>query len=114
MTPFYGSNEPSRDLVPDWFLGGDRRRRLLEALAQDRAQGWTVRALIAELGCGQATAYELIRALGRLDLLQPLPRGEHLLSEEGRLAVALREFLVALEPYADDPVDRPPRGSRRA
>jgi DNA-binding IclR family transcriptional regulator len=72
MTPFYGANDPPvGDVVPDWLLGGNRKRRVLTALADaEREPGWSVRELIDDLRCGRSTVYEIVRALRTLNVLE--------------------------------------------
>ena len=100
----------SRDLVPDWLLGGNRKRLVLEALAFHRPElGWTVAELVAERICAQATAYEIIRGLRQLETIETLPRGAVTLRKDARLAQALIEVMEALRPLREVSVDRPPR-----
>lgn len=109
MTPFYGTNEPpSGDVVPDWLMGGNRKRRVLAALANpDR--GWSVRELVEGLGCGRSTAYEIVRALRALSVLNEETDGGLHLDLNTDLGVAIARLVEALEPLAHEPVDRPPR-----
>jgi hypothetical protein len=102
------------DLVPDWFLGGRRRRRLLELLASEREEGWSVAELRREAPCAQATAYEVVGALADIGLLEDSD-GEHRYHfvTEHRLAGPLRAMLGALVPFGATVVRRPSRGSRR-
>jgi hypothetical protein len=102
------------DVVPAWFLGGKRRRLLLEALITRPKRGWTVPELMERAACGQATAYEVVRVLSGIGLLQP-PDGLHRyrFDDNHRLAEPLRSLLQALRPYASRPVQRPSRGTRR-
>lgn len=102
------------DPVPDWFLGGRRRRRLLELLASERREGWTVAELKAEAPCGQATAYEVVGALADIGLLES-PDLEHRyrFDADHELAQPLRQMLNALTPFGAKSVRRPSRGSRR-
>jgi hypothetical protein len=71
MTPNFGDNEsPTDDLVPDWLLGGNRKRRVLSALARPkRPIGWKAQELSKELGCGRTTVFEIVRVLRALDAL---------------------------------------------
>lgn len=103
----------SQDVVPDWFLGGRRRRRLLALLASERKTGWTVAELKAEASCGQATAYEVVGALADIGLLErPSRDHRYRFDSEHELAEPLREILRALEPFTSRQVRRPARGSR--
>jgi hypothetical protein len=110
MTPFYGSNDPPLgDVVPDWLLGGNRKRRVLAALADpQREHAWTVRELVAQLRCGRSTVYETIRALRALDVLD-LADGRLQFDPDSELANAIVALIHALAPFASQGVDRPPR-----
>lgn len=102
------------DVVPAWFLGGRRRRLLLEALVTRPKRGWTVPELMERAACGQATAYEVVRVLSEIGLLQsPDDLHRYRFDDTHRLAEPLRSLLQALRPYASRPVPRPPRGTRR-
>lgn len=103
-----------KDVVPAWFLGGKRRRLLLEALVTRPRKGWTVPELMERAACGQATAYEVVRVLSDIGLLQP-PDDLHRyrFDDDHRLAEPLQSLLQALRPYASRPVERPSRGTRR-
>jgi len=110
MSPNYGANEQPADAVPDWILGGNRKRRVLAALAvSGRRRGWTAAQLSNELGCGRTTAHEILRGLQPLGLLETLPGGGVRLARRGALAQALRRLLAALAPLEREQVDRPPR-----
>lgn len=117
MTPFYGENEPpAGDVVPDWLLGGNRKRRVLGALADEQRQhGWRVSELVDDLACGRSTVYEIVRALRALNVLGQDSEGRLQLDVNTELGEALAGLLEALEPFAAEPVDRPPRSrSQRA
>jgi DNA-binding IclR family transcriptional regulator len=105
----YGNGERPGDVVPDWLLGGNRKRRVLQALAEERADGWTAAQLSEQVGCGRTTAHEILRSLRALGLLEVRPGGGVLLDSHGQLAQALRELLAALEPLERQVVERPPR-----
>lgn len=109
--PNYGGNDhPTDDLVPDWLMGGNRKRRILAALASpSRRDGWTVKELIDELQCGRSTAYETVRGLRALGVLQITSSGRVRLAARAPLTKAIKRMIGALEPYATDSVDRPPR-----
>lgn len=103
------------DVVPNWFLGGERRRLLLEAIVARPKRGWTIPELKQRTGCGQATAYEVVRVLRDLGLIEsPDSSHRYRLAPDHRLAAPLRELLKALRVYASRPVDRPARPSRHA
>lgn len=114
MSPFYGSNEPpDADLVPDWLMGGNRKRRVLASLAdQARERGWTVAELVEELGCGRTTAFEIVRALRPLGVLLA-GEGRLRLDQDTQLGAAIASMVIALEPFGTEPVDRPPRPRRQ-
>jgi Mn-dependent DtxR family transcriptional regulator len=115
MSPNFGGNSPGNDVVPDWLLGGDRKRRVLYALARKNGrEGWTAAALSEEVGCGISTVHELLRGLQPLDLLESHPRGGVLLARGNNLGRALRRLILALAPLEAQPVERARRGSRRS
>jgi hypothetical protein len=102
------------DVVPAWFLGGRCRRLLLEALLTRPKRGWTVPELMERAACGQATAYEVVRVLSDIGLLQPTDvRHRYRFDDDHQLAKPLRSLVSALRPYASRPVQRPSRGTRR-
>lgn len=114
MSPFYGSNQPpDADLVPDWLMGGNRKRRVLASLAdQGRERGWTVAELVEELDCGRTTAFEIVRGLRPLGVLLTEARRIRL-DHDTQLGAAIAGMLIALEPFGTQPVDRPPRSRRQ-
>jgi hypothetical protein len=115
MAPHFGSNPPSADVVPDWFLGGDRKRRLLTALAvSSERENWTARELATEARCGTATVYEVLRVLKHVEVVQPLSGARYRFAGETELGSAVREMLVALASFETTTTPRPPRGARRS
>ena len=114
MLPVAAPNKATPDLVPDWFLGGRRRRRLLELLASERPAGWTIAELKEEAPCGQATAYEVVGALADIGLLDPPdPEHRYRFVSDHQLAGPLRKMLRALGPFGETAIHRPSRGARR-
>jgi hypothetical protein len=114
MTPFYGANDPPvGDVVPDWLLGGNRKRRVLAALADEREAGWRVPDLIDDLRCGRSTVYEILRALRTLNVLEEAADNRLRLDHQTDLGEAIVRLLDALAPFTDQPVDRPPRARSR-
>jgi hypothetical protein len=109
MSPNYGPHRRPADELPDWLLGGNRKRRVLSALATAPSHGWTVAELVQELGCAPTTVYEILRALRPLEVLDQPQSGRLALAQHGDVAVALRSLLAALAPFEGRPVDRPPR-----
>jgi hypothetical protein len=92
--------------VPDWLLGGHVRRRVFEQLRS--REGWTAPELAHEIDAGQATVYDLFRALKPLGALEPTgPRGAYRLTRSG-LGKAIRALLDAGSPFEKDAVSRPP------
>lgn len=101
------------DVVPNWFLGGEKRRLLLEALRTRPVRGWTVPELVESTGCGPATAYEVVRVLRDIGLVEALGTGSrYRVAPEHRLAGPLGDLLKALRIYAKHEVDRPQRPPR--
>lgn len=109
MTPNYGTHQAPADDVPDWLLGGNRKRRVLAALADASRRWWTVAELAEELDCGASTVYEILRALRPLGVLEQRAGGRIRLAQRGPLATAMRRLLVALAPFEAHAVERPPR-----
>lgn len=107
----YGNNERPEDLIPDWLLGGNRKRLLVSELVENpRKLG--PKGLADHLGCGRTTAYETIRALRALHVIeQDRDDGVKLLAEHP-LTKAIKALVKALEPFAEQRVDRPPRQRR--
>jgi len=114
LSPFYGSKKPpTADLVPDWLMGGNRKRWILASLADpERKHGWTVGELVEELGCGRSTAFEIVRGLRSLGVLV-VDDGRIRLDVATQLGAAIAGMLTAIEPFADRRVDRPPRARSR-
>lgn len=110
MSPNFGTNARPEDAIPDWLLGGNRKRRVLQALADDASpDGWTAAGLSEHLGCGRTTVHEILRVLRPLGVLQQRPGGGVRLADDGELARALRALLSALRPLERQSVERPPR-----
>ncbi len=111
--PNYGKNQRPDDLVPDWLLGGNRKRRLLAELLENPNRLGAA-GLADHLGCGRTTAFETIRALRALDAIeQNRSHGVRLIADH-ELTKAVGVMLRALQPFADEPVDRPPRRRQRS
>lgn len=110
MSPNFGTNARPQDAIPDWLLGGNRKRRVLQALADETdSDGWTAADLSEHLGCGRSTVHEILRALRPLGVLQQRPGGGVRLADDGDLARPLRALLVALRPLERQAVERPAR-----
>jgi hypothetical protein len=92
--------------VPDWVLGGARRRLVFERLKED--DGWSAIKLANEIGGGDAWVFEIYRILRSVEALEPVDQGRYRLTRGNPLADALVAMLDALKPYRDTPVDRPP------
>jgi len=75
---------------------------------------WTAAELREAAGCGQATVYEVLRALRTIDFLNVSSSSSYSVNQEHALADPLRHLISALNPYVEVPVSRPSRGSRRA
>jgi hypothetical protein len=92
--------------VPDWVLGGVRRRQVLQLLRDE--DGWTAKALAARIGCAETWVYEIFRVLKSVDVLTDGEVAGYRLASGAPLPDALVALIEALEPYAGKPVDRPP------
>jgi DNA-binding transcriptional ArsR family regulator len=105
----YGTRGRSAEQLRDWLLGGNRKRMILECLADAPKNGWSAKALIEHLEVGSATVYETLRSLRGAGLLDtPKPR-QHRLTSGTDLADALRQLIVTLERDGTGEVERPPR-----
>ncbi len=111
MAPFYGQNQPpAGGLVPDWLLGGNRKRRVLAALAEPRKpEGWKPNELATALGCGRTTVFEIVRGLRSLQVVADDGAGHVRLDPATTLGKALIELLLVVDAFAAISVDRPPR-----
>lgn len=107
--PNYGPYGRSDEELRDWLLGGNRKRRVLECLADAPEGGWSAEVLARELECGPATVYETLRALRGARLLETVKPRRYRLAAGTDLADALRGLIVVLKVEGDGPVDRPPR-----
>lgn len=97
--------------VPDWLLGGHVRRRVFEELRARK--GWTAPKLAEEIDAGQATVYEVFRALKPLGALESTgTHGAYRLTRSG-VGKAIRALLDAGSAYEEDPVSRPPGRVKR-
>lgn len=92
--------------IPDWVLGGIRRRQVFQLLRDE--EGWTAKLLAQRIGCAEAWVYEIFRVLRSVDLLTDGKDGGYRLASGSPLPDALAALIQALEPFADTPVDRPP------
>jgi DNA-binding transcriptional ArsR family regulator len=97
--------------IPDWLLGGPVRRRVFEALVC--SDGCNAAELASEIGAGEATVYEVIRALRGIGAIETVARGRHRLARGPGVAKALRSLIDASREFADTPVDRPPGRVKR-
>lgn len=105
----YGPRGRGDEELRDWLLGGNRKRQILECLAEVPEDGWSAEALARHLEIGSATVYETLRALRGAKLLDnPMPR-RHRLTVGTDLADALRELIVILKKEGTGQVERPPR-----
>jgi hypothetical protein len=92
--------------VPDWLLGGHVRRRVFEHLRS--SDGWNAPELAKEINAGQATVYDVFRALKPLGALEPTgPRGSYRLTRSG-VGNAIRLLLDAGSQFSEQQVNRPP------
>jgi predicted DNA-binding transcriptional regulator YafY len=98
--------------VPDWLLGGQVRRRVLEGLTHSK--GMTAKRLAREIDAGEATVYEVIRALKAIGAVEQTARGHYRFASDTRIAQALRALVDASRQFADRPVARPPSRAIRS
>lgn len=108
--PRYGDQGREPERLPDWVLGGARRRLVFERLSETR--GWAAIELAEAVGAGEAWTFEIYRLLRSAEALEEVARGTYRLNRNHPLAGALGRLVDALGPYEDLPVDRPP--SRRS
>jgi transcriptional regulator with XRE-family HTH domain len=92
--------------IPDWVLGGVRRRQVLQLLRDEK--GWTAKSLAGKIGCAEAWVYEIFRVLRSVNLLTDGETAGYRLARGSPLPDALAALIDALEPFADIAVDRPP------
>lgn len=105
----YGSHVRGDEELRDWLLGGNRKRQILQCLADAPDDGWSAEELAVHLEIGTATVYETLRVLRCAKLLdKPMPR-RHRLAAGTDLADALRALIVVLIGEGTGKVDRPPR-----
>jgi hypothetical protein len=106
----YGPNRSPRDVVADFLLGGNRKRLIIEQLADD--DGKTAADLVSTLRIGRATVFEVIRALHAADAVDDLGEARYRLAKRKPLGSALRQLVAALATGGNKRVSRPPRPSR--
>lgn len=110
--PNFGSQGRGDEELRDWLLGGNRKRRILECLAEAPDDGWGAEILARELECGPATVYETFRALRGADLLERIKPRRYRLAAGTDLADTLRALIVVLKVEGTKGVARPPRSRR--
>jgi hypothetical protein len=100
------TRDKAPERVPDWLLGGHVRRRVFEQLRS--RDGWNAPELAKEINAGQATVYDVFRALKPLGALEPTgPRGSYRLTHSG-VGKAIRLLLDAGSQFSEQQVNRPP------
>jgi predicted transcriptional regulator len=97
--------------VPDWLLGGRVRRRVITALTSK--EGCNVADLAEEINAGDATVYEVLRALRGMGALEKVARGRWRLARDQPVARALRALVAAGHEHSDWRVSRPPGRVKR-
>ena len=108
MSPNYGKRTPATSYrVPDWLLGGQRKRLVLQALAEP--EGVRADDLVLTVGVGRGTAFETFRALRDVKAITQLPSGKWALDPQHPLGEAITVMLKALKPVERKPVSRPSR-----
>jgi len=112
MSPNYANRQaPDPHRVPDWMLGGHRRRLILQALATDG--GCNADALASEADIGRSTVFEMLRALRDIGAIARAPDGSWRLDTDTALGAAINDLLTAVLPLDGCAVDRPPRARDR-
>jgi DNA-binding GntR family transcriptional regulator len=112
MSPNYANRQaPDPHRVPDWMLGGHRRRVILQALAT--GDGCNADALASEADIGRSTVFEMLRALRAIGAIARSPDGAWRLDTDTALGAAINDLLAALAPLDGHVVDRPPRARDR-
>jgi hypothetical protein len=104
--PTFKDRKLPPERVPDWVLGGVRRRQVLQLLRDD--DGWTAKALARRIGCAETWVYEIFRVLKSVDVLADGELAGYRLASGAPLPDALIALIDALEPFSEVPVDRPP------
>jgi hypothetical protein len=108
MSPNYGKRtSPTAYSVPDWLLGGQRKRLVLQALAAP--DGVRADDLVQRLGVGRGTAFETLRALRDVKAISQMPSGVWVLDTDRPLGDAIDLMLKALKPLDGRAVDAPSR-----
>jgi hypothetical protein len=102
----YGDAGRGPERLPDWVLGGARRRLVLERLRAER--GWSAKALAAEIECSETWVFEIYRVLRHAGALQAGEEGGYRLARGTALADALILLVDVLQPLRDVEVSRPP------
>jgi hypothetical protein len=106
----YGDAGRDPERLPDWMLGGARRRLVLERLRAER--GWSAKALAAEIECSETWVFEIYRVLRHAGALQTGKESGYCLARGTALADALILLIDALQPLRDLEVSRPPSRSK--
>jgi DNA-binding transcriptional ArsR family regulator len=108
----FGPHGRGNEELRDWLLGGNRKRRILESLAEAPDGGWSAELLARELDCGPATVYETFRALRGAGLLETIKPRRYRMAAGTDLADALQALIVVLKVEGAQGVARPPRTRR--
>lgn len=112
MSPNYANRQvPEPHRVPDWMLGGHRRRVILQALATEG--GCNADALASEADIGRSTVFEMLRALRDIGAIARAPDGVWRLDTDTTLGAAIHDLLAAVARFDGRAVDRPPRARDR-
>lgn len=115
MSPFYGRQQPGRDSAANWLFGGDRKRRIVEALAASLDDdGLPVKEIETSANCTTVTVFETLRGLKAIGAVDQPARGRYRLRRDRPVGDALARLADATRSLGDTPVDRPPRPRARS
>lgn len=101
------------DRLPDWFVGGAGKRRLLRALVAERIDGqpWSKAELARTAGLHEKhTVFRHLDVLVLAGLLVSEPSG-YRRNERSQLLQPLRDLISELDALPDEPLPRS-RGAR--
>lgn len=114
MSPFHGRGSPPPDTAANWLFGGDRKRRIVEALADSTSEdGLPASVIENRSGASRVTVFETLRALRAIRAVDQPSRGRYRLDRDDEVGAALAKLVSAARRLGDRAVDRPPRARSR-